>query len=393
MQSSQVADTEYGGFGTEEKYPFFPQLIALAELQSINPDPQVEKFISLTADSIFSRGILDHLGGGLFRYSEARDWNSPHFEQMLYSQALGLWFLSYLNKAESDDKYQYRIDALIDHVLKHFRSSDGWYVSSLSSVSESGEDGGYYYWQPSELENLLGSDWKKKMENITPLSDEVLPAISIEDKELQSKLLAVRSERELNKDTKVLFGWNGLLLSGFSKNAKTSAVAVREANNLAQKIMDLVNAGTLRRAAGQGHEKLPADLETYVYLAKGLHDWLKVSKDPSIASVIKKLLVEAAVQFHKAGFWYSSSENLLVIPQGYFAKPDTQLPSTTALWLRMAHEFSQSDDGFADKVEPVMKQLNGYATVDMVNQTFFHSTLVATLVSNQLQSSNKTIGQ
>jgi len=87
-QTERIADNDFGGFGQTEKFPFAPQLATLLHIDSIQQDPQLRQFLETTLQAMIGGGLRDHVGGGFFRYSDTREWSAPHFEQMLYTQAL-----------------------------------------------------------------------------------------------------------------------------------------------------------------------------------------------------------------------------------------------------------------------------------------------------------------
>jgi uncharacterized protein YyaL (SSP411 family) len=243
-QALENADEFEGGFGKQNRFPMAPQLLALLKLAESSDSRQLADFLILTLDNMKNRGLRDHVNGGFFRYTVDPAWTEPHFEKMLYTQALLIEV--YLKAAEIFNKPEYNQVAreTIDFVLGHMRSDQlNGFISSYSAIDDEDREGGGYLWKQSELSDLLDDRELEIINSYWTLTDTPnfdmgdLPVISqsiekiadqfeLKPRQVESILLAAREKmRSQNKmarmpvDHKVLTSWNALFLSSLSKAA------------------------------------------------------------------------------------------------------------------------------------------------------------------------------
>lgn len=144
-------DKEWGGFGTAPKFPQTPSI----DLLLLTRNPDFVPIVANTLDAMASGGIYDHLGGGFHRYSVDSFWMVPHFEKMLYDQALiaRTYVDAYL--VTGDDKYKQVATEIIEYVLRDLRAPHGgWY--SAEDADSDGEEGVFYVWRPEEIDAAAG---------------------------------------------------------------------------------------------------------------------------------------------------------------------------------------------------------------------------------------------
>ena len=163
-QAGRVSDARYGGFGTDSKHPFVPQLLALLDLHQLRPSDAMAAFLRHSLDSMIAGDLVDPVEGGVFRYTENRDWTGPHFEQMLYTQALVARLLFRAAIALERPGYGDVAEGILDNMLARFAAREGWFVSSLSATGEDGVNGAYYLAAPRDLEILLGESWRERVD-------------------------------------------------------------------------------------------------------------------------------------------------------------------------------------------------------------------------------------
>jgi uncharacterized protein YyaL (SSP411 family) len=177
QQISADYDEDFGGFGTAPKFPSPGILSFLNQIAAASRESESEKkksvsvnarrahtMMKTTLDAMASGGIYDHLAGGFHRYSVDAGWQVPHFEKMLYSQAL--MTMAYLDfyRVDPQQKYQQIIYQTLNFVLAEMRSPDGGFYSALDADSERADEpgrhaeGAYYLWRASELKQLLSAD-------------------------------------------------------------------------------------------------------------------------------------------------------------------------------------------------------------------------------------------
>lgn len=388
-QANASADTDYGGFGQAEKYPFIPQMLALLDLNAINPDPKLATFITLTLDNMLGAGLIDTVEGGVFRYSEQRDWGAPHFEQMLYTQAMMAKLL--LRAARSYDAAEYQEAGLriIDNMVARMGAEEGWYVSSLSAFGSGGKDGGYYTWDSTALNDLLGDQWQTQIVDLLPHADEVLPSPVGADKNLiVQKLKTDRESRALQRDTKILLGLNGLALSALVAGASVREDLIAPSRRLAERIIAQASTDPLPYFGDQA-DISRADLRTYVYVAAGLFDWWQLSAQEGVLDLVARLLLRAKDQFFENGRWRSDEGPLLGSSQSRIAIQDSQLPSPSGEWYRLASTLMLLNVNNSQELEQHLDQIDGMWSVSMRDQAFFHGTIIAaTMMRKWLKGSS-----
>jgi len=151
------ADTENGGFGSAPK---FPQTFSIAYLLGfgyfLNDEASTNHAVK-SLDALLNGGIYDHLNGGLARYSTDNKWLAPHFEKMLYDNALFIDVLCDAYKITKNKKYQIAIEKTIDFCLNELGGENGGFYAAIDADSE-GEEGKFYVWSQREIETILGHD-------------------------------------------------------------------------------------------------------------------------------------------------------------------------------------------------------------------------------------------
>jgi uncharacterized protein YyaL (SSP411 family) len=351
-----------------------PQLIALLHLQALRPDARLAAFLKLTLDQMASQGLRDHLGGGFFRYTVDPNWQTPHFEKMLYTQALLIPL--YLRAATELQRPEYRAVArdTLDFLLGSLRGKDGGFIASFSAVDDQGEEGGYYLWRQAQLARILQPPelrvanlaWGLDATPSLPAGNLPVQAMSVKaagerlripEPEAQAllarakaKLLLARAARSLPEDRKQLAGWNGLVLSALVAGAQTlgdpsyrsAARALRD--YLAERLWD---GEQLHRARGPAGWLGAASLQDYAFVAAGLADWSAFADDDAGRALVVRLVGDAWARFHDGRGWRLASQPLIPGAPADPVLSDGPLPSPSAtliaLSLRLAAEYNDSE--------------------------------------------------
>ncbi|HUQ62881.1 MAG TPA: thioredoxin domain-containing protein [Acidimicrobiales bacterium] len=225
-------DARWGGFGDAPKFPQPDQLDLLLREHARTGDAAILEIVTATLDAMACGGIYDHLGGGFHRYSVDARWLVPHFEKMLYDQALIARVYLHAWKVTGEDRYLQVLSETIDYVRRDLRHPAGGFFSSEDADSE-GEEGKFYVWQLAELQEHVGSgadvaaDWwgvsasgNFEGSNILhrPVRGDILRPAEIEA--ARQALFSAREERvRPGLDDKVLTEWNGLFLSTLAEAA------------------------------------------------------------------------------------------------------------------------------------------------------------------------------
>lgn len=307
-------DPEWGGFGGAPKFPPSMALLTLMRQQQRQPDPALLQAIEGTLDGMARGGMRDHVGGGFHRYSVDETWLLPHFEKMLYDNALLTIAYSEAYQLTKKEDYREVVATTIDYILRDMQSPEGGFYAAEDADSEKTE-GKFYVWKmeelrdrlsPSELQLALKYFELKENGNFTidRRVEELEAAAGLkavhaanilhhqkaqalpsrrdpEYKALLDKLFALRSERvRPGLDDKILCAWNGLMIGALSKAHQTFGEArfLQAAETAASFILkNLRSEGKLLRSYRQGSARHAAYLEDYSSLIFGLIELYQAS--------------------------------------------------------------------------------------------------------------------
>ncbi len=294
---SSGLDGTNGGFGGAPKFPQPSAIEYLLRHAHRTGDPSATAMASLTLDRMARGGIYDQLGGGFHRYATDPEWLVPHFEKMLYDNALLVRL--YLHGYQATGRAVFRRVAVetVDYVLRDLRDPAGGFYTSRDADSE-GREGLFYIWSQAEVTDLLGPDdgaLFSRLYGITPqdgfegrsilhlpeAAEDVAAALGMPLDELEARvargsalLLAARDDRAPPaRDDKVLTAWNGLMLGALAEAAavlgRPDYLRAAEAN-AAFLLHSLREDGRLLRTWRDGRAKLKGYLEDHAFLIDGL---------------------------------------------------------------------------------------------------------------------------
>jgi uncharacterized protein YyaL (SSP411 family) len=364
-------DAENGGFGTSPKFPTPHNLLFLLRYWKRKNSTKALDMVEKTLTGMYNGGIFDHIGFGFHRYSTDKLWLVPHFEKMIYDQALITNVFIEAYQAAEKDIYKEAAAEILNYVMRDMASPDGGFYSAEDADSE-GEEGKFYLWTKEEIENILNNDeaeffsdffnikaegnWLdpvhdgKTGTNILHLnkeqklftdefnSDEKILKEKLEI--LREKLFAVREKRVRPfKDTKILTDWNGLMISALSKAAQVfekkeyySAAGKASAFILKNVVND---ERRLLHRFKDGESSVPANADDYAFLIAGLLDLYEAGFD----SHYLKTAVDLNNDFIKyfwddtdGGFYFTPSdgEKLLIRQKEIY---DGAVPSANSVAL------------------------------------------------------------
>ena len=339
-------DPAHGGFGNAPKFPSTMSLEFLlrmhlhrvrGEIGSKATRPERE-IVETTLRKMAQGGIYDQLGGGFHRYSVDAEWLTPHFEKMLYDNALlsRLYLHAYLVTGESF--YRRIVEETLDYVAREMLSPEGGFYSTQDADSE-GVEGKFFCWTPEEIETILpgedaalfmryydvtqrGNFEGKNILHVEQDAQEVADAAQVSRERLQEALergrAALFAARELRirpgRDEKILTSWNGLMLRSFAEAARFLAradyLAIAEKN--AQFLLErLMREGRVLRTYKDGRAKLNGYLEDYTCLADGLLALYEADFQPRWFGEARRLANEAIRLFadeQNGGFFDTGSD-------------------------------------------------------------------------------------
>ena len=211
-------DKKYGGWGDSVKFPSYNTLIFLLNYFTEYPSSDIKDMITLTLNKMAEGGLYDHLQGGFFRYCVDRQWKIPHFEKMLYDQAMLLWVYSLGFKVFGENLYKEVTQGIIVSLDNVFAEDNLYY--SATDADTNHQEGATYLWTQDELKEILSETEWQDFTSVYDLSEEnkldgkwhlVKKAENLLP-EIERKLLEARNKRaQPEKDRKIITSWNALL--------------------------------------------------------------------------------------------------------------------------------------------------------------------------------------
>jgi len=409
-------DLFLGGFGEQSKFPTPPRVDALLEQYEKHRDETLGKFLKRTLDSMQKHGLNDSLGGGFFRYTVDPQWRVPHFEKMLYDNAL--LANTYFRAAEifSDERYLATALATTAFMRDTLGTKSGGLVASLSAVDDKNVEGGYYLWDRDEVKEILNkNEWAVAepawslygtptleglflpvaVGNLIELSkEESILQAGIKEKDIseilasaREKLLNARSKRGLPVDTKLLAAWNGLALSAFVKAASITKnkLDIQAAQGLRNFLVNELWDGTqiIRARDTRGKAIGRATIEDYAFVAEGLFNWAEYTDDKKDYRLAEEIINQAWQRFFDAQGWKLSEENLLAYGISEHVISDGPMPSPAAVILKVTQKLLKKDIG--NKKLPAKKFAAALAASEqqVLEDPFWFSSYVAVFESSR----------
>ena len=384
----QMGDNIYGGFGQAPKFPNPSNLLFLLRYFDISGIRRFSNFVAFTADKMAAGGIHDQLGGGFSRYSTDQKWLVPHFEKMLYDNALLVQVYSELFQITKEQRYADVVRKTLDFVLREMTHPLGGFYSAQDADSE-GEEGKFYVWTRKEITGILadkvateifcehfgvtdgGNFEGKNILNVrVPVAglaerhgkkvDEIDAIITQSSK----KLFAAREMRiRPGRDEKILTSWNGLMISAFAKGYAITSDEnyLKAATNAVKFVEEKLDAGNGRlfRTFKDGQAKLNAYLDDYAFYAAGLLDLFSVHATADLMDRAVQYTDHILAHFWDAGhgnlyFTSDDHEKLIVRTKNLY---DLAIPSgnsVAASNLIRLYQYTQGADYLA-KAESIMK--------------------------------------
>jgi uncharacterized protein YyaL (SSP411 family) len=305
-------DPQEGGFGPAPKFPAASTIELLLRLHAPGSDEDALGMARLTLDRMAAGGMYDLLGGGFHRYSVDARWLVPHFEKMLYDNALLASAYLHASVVTGEERYRRVTEETLDYVLRELRLTEGG-LASAQDADTDGVEGLTFTWTEPEIEAVLGDphpDWLRPFEHGRSILRSEIP------EEARAALLAARELRpQPLRDDKALTSWNGLALAALAEaGARLDrqdyvAAAVEVAEFLLGPLSD--ERGRLLRSFRAGEARIPAYLEDYANAANGLLElswatgelrWLEESR--RLAGLLVELFADPA----RGGFYVDAPD-------------------------------------------------------------------------------------
>ena len=378
-------DDTFGGFGTAPKFPSPHNLLFLLRWWRRSGDPAALAMVERTIHAIRKGGIFDHVGFGVHRYAVDREWLVPHFEKMLYDQALLAYACVEAHQATGDPFYRQVAEEVFTYGLRDMRDPGGAFYSAEDADSE-GVEGKFYLWSEPEIRDALSgedadiavyafsvlrggnfteeSTGMRKGANILHMTEQpadIAARFGLTESEFAARMKRIRinlnsfRERRIppGKDDKILVDWNGLLIAALAKAGAAfgDERLTEAANDAAVFLVENLSAGDTRlfHRFRDGVAGVPGTLDDYAALVWGLIELYLATGD--FAFLERAVAFNEHVLMHfwderEGGFFFAAddAEKLIVHNKEIY---DGDIPSGNAICmlnlLRLARLTGRSD--------------------------------------------------
>ncbi len=338
-------DHTYGGFGNAPKFPIPHNFMFLGRYYYRYKREEAKKMIEKTLTMMRMGGIYDQVGFGFHRYSTDREWLLPHFEKMLYDQALLLIAYTEAYQLTKNELFKRTVEEIVDFLKRDMLSPEGAFYSAWDADSE-GEEGKFYTWTYRELKDVLDEEEFKFLEKYFNIKEEgnYLEEATktrtgrnilyigknyeeaLKDKnffeefeKIRRKLLEVRKRRvKPLRDEKILTDWNGLTIAGLSYAGKVlgNEEFIKLAHNCAKFILkNMKKDGKLMHRYMEGEVSIPGFLEDYAFLIWGLLELYEATMNSDYLIEAKELQdIQNKYFLDEEGGFYQTPEFFTDIP-------------------------------------------------------------------------------
>jgi uncharacterized protein YyaL (SSP411 family) len=344
-QLSDQFDNRFGGFGRAPKFPTPHQLTFLLRYARRNRADQPQLMVEKTLQAMRLGGIFDHLGFGFHRYSTDARWLLPHFEKMLYDQALLAVAYTEAYGVTKNAQYRQTVEEILSYVFREMTSEAGGFFSAQDADSE-GEEGKSYLWKEAELQSILSPEQRefaRRVFNVRPegnfagpdgrpsgrnvlylrrLPGDLAAEFDVDPEDFQNRFSALRAQllaaREKRPqpltDKKILTDWNGLMIAALAGAARTLGQSEysRAAKRSAEFVRgEMVIKGRLHHRMADGEVKIPAFLDDYAFLIWGLIELYESEFDASVLEWAIHLTDDLRDRFWdetRGGFFFTSND-------------------------------------------------------------------------------------
>ncbi len=351
-------DTVHGGWGTAPKFPQPMILEFLLRYHHTTRDAEALHMVTQTLEAMARGGIYDQLGGGFHRYAVDSSWLTPHFEKMLYDNALLVPVYLHAWQVTGEPLFRAIVEETLDYVLREMTVPEGGFCATQDADSE-GEEGRFFVWKPQEVQGVLGGPASRFLSlygitesgnfegrNILTFSG------TYEEREAiagaRRTLFEARAKRAApGRDEKVLTSWNGLMLRALSEAARVleredyHRAAICNADFLLQTLR--TPEGRLWHVWQAGAAAVEGFLEDYTHLAWGLLELYQTTFESRYYAAAQELMEYVLAHFRaEVGFYDTADDgpHLIVRPKEL---QDNAIPSGNAIAATVLLELAQLD--------------------------------------------------
>ena len=334
-QIKSYFEPKYGGFGYAPKFPTPHYIFFLLRYYKMTNDQNALSMVEHTLQSIYKGGIFDHVGFGFSRYSTDNKWLVPHFEKMLYDNALLSIAYSECFALTGNELYKEIAEKVFRYILRDMTSPEGAFYSAEDADSE-GIEGKYYVWSYKELSKILNDNRLKTLSNIYDVSPagnfegfNILNLINTDlskinetglKRELEDIISSLYDHRQKRvrpfKDTKILTSWNGMMIAALAIGGRILSRSdyIVSAKNAVKFILKAMTDedGRLLNGYKHGVNSAKGYLDDYVYFIWGLNELYRSTSDPEY---LKKSLELNDITYklfwddQNAGYYFYGTDN------------------------------------------------------------------------------------
>lgn len=391
---SSSFDEIHGGFGGAPKFPTAHNFLFLLRYWKRSRNDMALRIVKETLDSMRDGGVYDHIGFGFHRYSVNQEWLVPHFEKMLYDQAMIA--IAYIEtfQVTKDEKYKKTAEEIFEYVLRDMQSPEGGFYSAEDADSE-GVEGKFHLWHKDEIYNILGEKEGKFASKVFGITDEgnfseevtgektganilhlensardiaEIFGMTTEDVEeriekIRKKLFDEREKRiHPHKDDKILTDWNGLMIAAFAKGYQVfgNERYLKAATNASNFILDNVHQNNrLWHRFRENEAAIRGNLDDYAFMIYGLLELYEASFDLKyleLAISLNETLLDHFWDNKNGGFYFTpdDGEDILVRKKEIH---DAAIPSGNSIQMLNLLKLSKitQNEGFKRKAVEIEK--------------------------------------
>jgi hypothetical protein len=336
-------DSVHGGIGAAPKFPNTFVFSLFLRMYDAEGDVGLAEMVRHTLTKMAMGGIYDQLGGGFHRYSVDERWLVPHFEKMLYDNALLARLYLDAGRALKEPGFLTVAREILDYVLREMTSPEGGFYSTQDADSE-GEEGKFFIWTPAEVREVVGSALAPIAERYFDVSEEgnfegrnilhrtidvaqTARMFHVSENDaaaaiatIRAKLLAAREGRvKPARDDKILAAWNGMMIAAFAEGYRALgdprylAAAERAIEFVMTRLWD---GRALKRSYKDGVARFNAYLEDYALMAGAMLDTYEASLDAKYLAMARRMgdtILEHFLDSEKGGFFFTSDDHEALI--------------------------------------------------------------------------------
>lgn len=390
-------DDFYGGFSQAPKFPQESVLLFLGERALNRADEDAANALKISLDGMIQGAIYDHVGGGFHRYTVDNEWRVPHFEKMLYNQALISRALIRSHELTQNNRYESALRKTLDFVIKEMTGKKGGFFSAFDADSKAEDgrthEGSYYVWNPEMIGEALepnDAEFAVKALGVTrygnfernmstahfPRQPDILAsefklpeeAFYAKVDEITKQLEQVRRKRTPPAlDTKIITAWNGMMITAFAEAAahlndnRYKETALKAAEHIWQEMFDDKNG--LKRIYFDAKSATAAEQEDYAYLAQAYIALYDLTSDGLWLERAQSLAERMHDKFYDAqhGDYFRTAKQV-TFTRGK-TRNDASIPSGNAIALDVYAKLSRRSQNpkYRERADALVKAQSGIA--------------------------------